>query len=136
MNYGVTAVCGPPSNDHGRCCGFGADGTPCACACHKVGEPTPPTDRTSLLAKADEVQREMVRYCAGIDRWDQMPVVVEGWLRVFESLQAALTEPTPPTPPRLLELAADLDFAIDVTEPREVRLQRFVDILKRAGVGR
>jgi hypothetical protein len=34
MHYGVTAVCAPPSNDHRRCCGFGADGTPCACACH------------------------------------------------------------------------------------------------------
>ena len=35
----------------------------------------------------DEVQREMTRYCAGIDQWDAMPVVVEGWLRVFEGLQ-------------------------------------------------
>jgi hypothetical protein len=34
MHYGVTAVCAPPSNDHRRCCGFGSDGTPCACACH------------------------------------------------------------------------------------------------------
>jgi hypothetical protein len=34
MYCGVTAVCAPPSNDHGRCCGFGSDGTPCACACH------------------------------------------------------------------------------------------------------
>lgn len=37
MNYGVTAVCAPPSNDHRRCCGFGADGTPCACYCHRGG---------------------------------------------------------------------------------------------------
>lgn len=44
----------------------------------------------ALQARADEVQREMVRYCAGIDRWDAMPVVVEGWLRVFEDLQEAL----------------------------------------------
>jgi hypothetical protein len=36
----------------------------------------------------NETQREMVRYCAGIDQWDAMPVVVEGWLRVFEQLQA------------------------------------------------
>lgn len=34
MNGQPTAVCAPPSNDHGRCCGFGADGTPCGCACH------------------------------------------------------------------------------------------------------
>jgi hypothetical protein len=43
----------------------------------------------ALQARADEVQREMVRYCAGLDRWDEMPVIVEGWLRVFEQLQAA-----------------------------------------------
>lgn len=39
MNQGITAVCGPPSNDHGRCCGFGADGTPCACPCHRSLSP-------------------------------------------------------------------------------------------------
>lgn len=35
MNYQPTAVCAPPSNDHARCCGFGADGTECGCACHQ-----------------------------------------------------------------------------------------------------
>ena len=40
----------------------------------------------SLGPRADAAQREMVRHCAGIDVWDQMPVVVEGWLRVLEQL--------------------------------------------------
>jgi hypothetical protein len=33
------------------------------------------------------------------------------------------------TPAEIRDLAKDLDFAIDVTEPREVILQRFIDIL-------
>lgn len=36
------------------------------------------------------------------------------------------------TPAAIRRLAKDLDFAIDVTEPREVILQRFEDILTEA----
>ncbi len=52
-------------------------------------------DREGLAIRADEVQREMTRYCAGLDHWHEMPVVVEGWLRVFESLQAAAAPRVP-----------------------------------------
>ena len=37
MNYQQTAVCEAADNGwrpHSDCCGFGADGTPCACYCH------------------------------------------------------------------------------------------------------
>jgi hypothetical protein len=57
------------------------------------------TNRESLQKKAEQVQREMVRYCAGIDHWDHMPVVVEGWLRVFEQLQQCVSEPLHEHPP-------------------------------------
>jgi hypothetical protein len=57
-------------------------------------EPQKPT----LLRCADDVQREMVRYCAGLDQWDKMPVIVEGWLRVFEQLQSALEQQGPSEP--------------------------------------
>lgn len=52
--------------------------------CMMESEPGPCRPR---MTRDDEVQREMTRYCAGIDQWDAMPVVVEGWLRVFEQLQ-------------------------------------------------
>jgi hypothetical protein len=55
----------------------------------RAGGVRPSRERASVMSDAiNETQREMVRYCAGIDQWDAMPVVVEGWLRVFEQLQA------------------------------------------------
>lgn len=47
--------------------------------------------RLALRARADEVQREMVRAAAGLDNWDgSWPVVIERWVSVFEELQTAL----------------------------------------------
>jgi hypothetical protein len=71
----------------------------------------------------DEVQREMVRYCAGIDRWDAMPVVVEGWLRAFEQLQAQRDE-----------MLAALRYAADVLHSlgREEEWERVVAVIAKA----
>jgi hypothetical protein len=52
MNHGITAVCAPPSNDHARCCGFGSDGTPCGCACHRGT--TGPADAPTADAQSDD----------------------------------------------------------------------------------
>ncbi|MGE3840076.1 MAG: hypothetical protein AB7I50_00670 [Vicinamibacterales bacterium] len=97
-----------------------------------MSAPEVPTQaREALVRAADEVHREMVRYCAGIDQWDQMPVVVERWLRVFEQLQEHVF-----AAPTMLFLLRDMEW-LGLNDGRGVTHQQCpaCSALKSRGTG-
>lgn len=58
---------------------------------------------------------------------------------ILSALSAVRAEGTPgkaPAREEIRELMNDLNFAIDVTEPRDVILRRFADILERSPLWR